>query len=256
MIASIDATVALEGRGIGKVFGRGELAVRALHPADIQIRRGEVIVIMGPSGSGKTTLLSMLGLVLSPTEGQLLVEGRSVDHATPDELAVLRRDHIGFVFQQFNLLPSLSALENAALPLLLAGVPRKVRTERALRALELVGMGDKRRATPRHLSGGQQQRVAIARALVNDAPALLCDEPTASLDGSIGRGILNTLRELAVAERRAVVIVTHDERVLPIADRLIHVIDGKIVEDDGAGRGGHPAALDGAPTLHPVQVLP
>jgi putative ABC transport system ATP-binding protein len=256
MIAPASASLALEGRGVGKVFGQGDLAVRALHPADIRIHRGEVIVIMGPSGSGKTTLLSILGLVLSPTEGEVLVDGRSVVHATPDELAVLRRDHIGFVFQQFNLLPSLSALDNAAVPLLLAGVSRKERIERALRALELVGMGDKRRATPRLLSGGQQQRVAIARALVNDAPVLLCDEPTASLDGSIGRGILNTLRELAVTERRAVVIVTHDERVLPIADRLIHVVDGKTVEDDGADRGGPQAALGGAQTLHPVQVLP
>ncbi len=256
MLTSTNSPVALEGRGIGEVFGRGELAVRALHPADIQIRRGEVIVVMGPSGSGKTTLLSILGLVLTPTEGEVLVDGRSVANATPDELAVLRRDHIGFVFQQFNLLPSLSALENVAVPLLLAGVPGKERVERTLRALELVGMGGKHRATPRLLSGGQQQRVAIARALVNNAPVLLCDEPTASLDGSIGGGILATLRELAVTEHRAVVIVTHDDRVLPIADRLVHVIDGRVVEDDGTGIGGQRAARANANTLHPVQVLP
>jgi len=256
MIATVRGPVALEGRGIGKVFGQGELATRALHPSDILIRRGEVNVIMGPSGSGKTTLLSLLGLVLSPTEGEVLVNGRSAAHATSDELATLRRDHIGFVFQQFNLLPSLSALDNAAVPLLLAGVPRRERAERARRALDLVGMGDKHRATPRLLSGGQQQRVAIARALVNDAPVLLCDEPTASLDGAIGRGILDTLRALAVTERRAVVIVTHDERVLPIADRLVHVIDGRIVDDDGTRRGGHAATPDGAHTLHPVQVSP
>ena len=256
MIASLNSSVALEGRGIGKVFGQGELAARALHPANIRIRRGEVIVIMGPSGSGKTTLLSILGLVLTPTEGEVIVDGRSVARATSDELAVLRRDHIGFVFQQFNLLPSLSALDNAAVPLLLAGVPPRERIERTRRALELVGMGGKHRATPRLLSGGQQQRVAIARALVNDARVLLCDEPTASLDGTIGRGILNTLRELAVTEHRAVVIVTHDERVLPIADRLVHVIDGKVVEDDGTGIGGHHAARVGADTLHPVQVQP
>ncbi len=228
----LDRPIALEGRGVGKVFGRGDLAVRALHPTNIQIRRGEVLVIMGPSGSGKTTLLSVLGLVLTPSEGEVLVGGRDVSAATPDELAILRRDRVGFVFQQFNLLPSLSALENVAVPLLLAGVPGRERAVRALRALELVGMADKRSATPRLLSGGQQQRVAIARALVNDAPVLLCDEPTASLDGRTGQGILATLRELATNEARAVVVVTHDDRVLPIADRLVHVIDGKVVPDD------------------------
>ena len=236
----LDSSIALEGRGVGKVFGRGDLAVRALYPTDIELRRGEVLVIMGPSGSGKTTLLSILGLVLTPTEGEVLVGGKNVTNATPDALAVLRRDHVGFVFQQFNLLPSLSALENVTVPLLLAGVARNERTARAARALALVGMADKQAATPRLLSGGQQQRVAIARALVNDAPVLLCDEPTASLDGTIGRGILATLRELATSERRAVVIVTHDERVLPIADRLVRVIDGKVVPGDEvepAGRG-------------------
>jgi ABC-type lipoprotein export system ATPase subunit len=220
--------VALEGRGIGKVFGRGALASRALHPTDIQVRRGEVLVIMGPSGSGKTTLLSILGLVLSPTEGEVLAEGRSVTGATPDELAVLRRDQLGFVFQQFNLLPSLSALENATVPLLLSGASAARRRARGTFALERVGMADKRSARPRELSGGQQQRVAIARALVNDAPVLLCDEPTASLDGATGRGILGTLRELATGGR-AVAIVTHDERVRSIADRVVDVVDGGVV---------------------------
>lgn len=228
MTTSGASSAALEGRGIGRVFGRGELAVRALFPTDIQIRRGEVLVIKGPSGSGKTTLLSILGLVLTPTEGEVLVDGRSVAKATADEMAVLRRDRIGFVFQQFNLLPSLSALENAAVPLLLAGIARPDRLSRAGRALELVRMADKRSAAPRLLSGGQQQRVAIARALVNDAPVLLCDEPTASLDGETGRGILETLRDLA-RRGRAVVIVTHDERVLSIADRLVQVVDGRVV---------------------------
>jgi len=229
----IAPAVALEGRGIGKVFGAGELAARALHPTDLEVRRGEVLVIMGPSGSGKTTLLSLLGLVLTPTEGEVLVDGKSVARASADELAGLRRDRLGFVFQQFNLLPSLSALENAAVPLLLSGLPRPERDARASRALELVGMADRRAARPRQLSGGQQQRVAIARALVNDAPVLLCDEPTASLDGDTGRGVLETLGRLARGGR-AVVIVTHDERVLPIADRLVHVVDGRVIPDDGS----------------------
>ncbi len=175
---------------------------------------------MGPSGSGKTTLLSILGLVLTPTEGEVLVGGRGMANATADDMAILRRDQVAFVFQQFNLLPSLSAVENVAVPLLLSGVRRSERLARALRALDLVGMADKRSAMPRLLSGGQQQRVAIARALVNDAPVLLCDEPTASLDGDTGRGILAMLREFARRDR-AVAIVTHDERVLSIADRLV-----------------------------------
>jgi putative ABC transport system ATP-binding protein len=227
-----ESPAAIEARGVGKVFGERDLAVRVLHPTDLAVRRGEVLVIMGPSGSGKTTLLSILGLVLTPTEGEVLIEGRSVADATSDELAGLRRDHVGFIFQQFNLLPSLSALDNAGVPLLLSGVPRRERVARATRALELVEMAGKRAATPRLLSGGQQQRVAIARALVNDAPVLLCDEPTASLDGATGAAILTTLRELAHGGRRAVVIVTHDERVLSIADRLVHVIDGVAQEDD------------------------
>ena len=221
--------IVLEGRGIGEVFGRGDLAVRALHPTDLAIRRGEVVVIMGPSGSGKTTLLSVLGLVLSPTEGEVFVNGQSTASATRDEMAVLRRDGMGFVFQQFNLLPSLTAVENVAVPLLLAGVPRAERIARAMRALALVGMADRHAARPRLLSGGQQQRVAIARALVNEAPVLLCDEPTASLDGETGRGVLAVLRTLATTANRAIVVVTHDERVLPYADRIVHVIDGRVV---------------------------
>jgi putative ABC transport system ATP-binding protein len=254
-LPTLPPAVALEGRGIGRVFGRGELAVRALHPTDLEVRRGEVLVIMGPSGSGKTTLLSILGLVLTPTEGDVRIGGRSVEGATDDELAVLRRDHVGFVFQQFNLLPSLSARENAAVPLLLAGVRAEERRARADGALALVGMADKRDALPRLLSGGQQQRVAIARALVADAPVLLCDEPTASLDGETGRGILGTLRALAAERDRAVVIVTHDDRVLSIADRLIHVIDGRATADAGFAASPRARALE-AHRPEPIRRMP
>jgi putative ABC transport system ATP-binding protein len=243
-----DRRVVIEGRGVGKVFGRGALAARALHPTDLEVRRGEVLVIMGPSGSGKTTLLSILGLVLSPSEGEVRVEGRSMAGASAEALAVVRRDRVGFVFQQFNLLPSLSALENAAVPLLLAGARREERQARALRALELVGMADRRSDRPRSLSGGQQQRVAIARALVNEAPVLLCDEPTASLDGATGRGVLETLRDLARRENRAVVIVTHDERALPFADRVVHVIDGRALPPEpGQTPGAGAAAAHAGP---------
>jgi putative ABC transport system ATP-binding protein len=227
--------IALEGRGIGKVFGTAPLAVRALHPTDIAIRRSEVLVIMGPSGSGKTTLLSILGLVLTPTEGEVLVDGELVSGAGADDLARLRRDKVGFIFQQFNLLTGLTALENVAVPLLLRGMGARERVSRAKSALGLVSLSDRMDAKARLLSGGQQQRVAIARALVADAGVLLCDEPTASLDGGTGREVLDTLATLAHSERRAVVVVTHDERVLRIADRLIHVEDGRAREQDAAG---------------------
>ncbi len=225
------ALAALEGRGIGKVFGSGDLAARALHPTDVAVYRREVLVIMGPSGSGKTTLISILGLVLTPTEGEVLVEGKRVAGASADALAQLRRDRVGLIFQQFNLLAGLSALENVALPLLLRGESAKDRAAHARRALDLVAMGDKVGAKARLLSGGQQQRVAIARALVADAAVLLCDEPTASLDGRTGRDVLDTLARLAREQDRAVVIVTHDDRVLRIADRLIHVEDGRATEE-------------------------
>jgi putative ABC transport system ATP-binding protein len=222
---------AITATKLTKWFGEGETRMTAVNNVEFVAHFGEMLFIVGPSGSGKTTLLSILGLVLTPTEGDIVVDGRSVSTATTDELAVLRRDRIGFIFQQFNLLPSLSALDNATVPLLLAGVPRGERTSRGMRALELVDMADKRAATPRLLSGGQQQRVAIARALVNGASVLLCDEPTASLDGKTGAAVLGKLRELAHDGQRAVVIVTHDERVLSIADRLVHVIDGSVQED-------------------------
>jgi putative ABC transport system ATP-binding protein len=221
----------LEGRGIGKVFGTGTLSVRALHPTDIAVNRGEVLVVMGPSGSGKTTLLSILGLVLEPSEGRVLVGGEDVTGAGADTLAQLRRDRVGFIFQQFNLLSGLTALENVSLPLLLRGTGARERTARAREVLGAVAMGDKAASKARQLSVGQQQRVAIARALVADAGVLLCDEPTASLDGETGRGVLKTLQTLAHSDARAVVIVTHDDRVLRFADRLVHVDDGRAREE-------------------------
>jgi len=222
----------LSGRGIGKVFGAAELAVRALHPADLEIRRGEVLVIMGPSGSGKTTLLSILGLLLRPSEGEVLLHGKALDGTDQESLTRLRRDNIGFVFQHMSLLSSLSALENVAMPLLMKGVDSERRATLARDMLAAVGLAGKEHAKPRQLSGGQQQRVAIARALVTGATVLLCDEPTASLDAAAGRNVLALLRHSATQMRRAVVIVTHDERVLEYGDRAVEVADGVV----GSGR--------------------
>ncbi len=223
---STPAHAVLSGRGIGKVFGAGELAVRALHPTDLDVRRGEVLVVMGPSGSGKTTLLSLLGLLLRPTEGEVLLHGRALNGSDEEELTRLRRDNIGFVFQQINLVSGLSAVENVAVPLLLKGVRSGRREALAREMLAEVGLSGREGARPRQLSGGQQQRVAIARALVAGATALLCDEPTASLDATSGRSVLELLRRSATQMGRAVVVVTHDERVLAYADRLVEVADG------------------------------
>jgi putative ABC transport system ATP-binding protein len=226
--ASPITPVLLEGRGLGRIYGQGNLAARALHPSDISIRSGTVVVIVGPSGSGKTTLLSLLGLVLTPTEGDVWLSEKRVSGLPADELAQVRLRTMGFVFQQFNLLQGLSALENVEVPLVLGRTSRKERRERALAALDQVGLADRACDKPRQLSGGQQQRVAIARAIVTDPSVVLCDEPTASLDGASGTVVLDLLRKLVTAKARAVLLVTHDERVVRIADRVVEVTDGHV----------------------------
>jgi putative ABC transport system ATP-binding protein len=215
---------------LGRIYGQGNLAARALHPSDISIRSGTVVVIVGPSGSGKTTLLSLLGLVLTPTEGDVWLSEKRVSGLPADELAQVRLRTMGFVFQQFNLLQGLSALENVEVPLVLGRTSRKERRERALAALDQVGLADRACDKPRQLSGGQQQRVAIARAIVTDPSVVLCDEPTASLDGASGTVVLDLLRKLVTAKARAVLLVTHDERVVRIADRVVEVTDGHVRE--------------------------
>lgn len=227
----------LVGRGIGRIYGAGELAVRVLQPSDISVRSGEVVVIVGPSGSGKTTLLSILGLVLSPSEGEVWLGPTRVSGLERDELARVRLRAMGFVFQQFNLMQGLTALENVELPLVLGGTARKQQRERALWALDQVGLADRAQHKPRQLSGGQQQRVAIARAVVTNPSVVLCDEPTASLDGTSGALVLDLLRKSVTGAERAVVVVTHDERVLRIADRVIEVKDGRVEERCGALKG-------------------
>lgn len=227
----------LEGRGLGRVYGEGELAVRVLHPSEIKIRGGEVVVIVGPSGSGKTTLLSMLGLVLSPTEGEVWLGAERVSGLSQDALARVRLRSMGFVFQQFNLMQGLTALENVELPLVLSKTDRRERRERALAALDQVGLADRAQHKPRQLSGGQQQRVAIARAVVTNPSVVLCDEPTASLDGTSGKLVLDLLRQLVTGAERAVLVVTHDERVVQIADRVVEVAEGRVRERSGVLKG-------------------
>jgi putative ABC transport system ATP-binding protein len=218
----------LEVREVVKTFGQGAAAVRALAGVDLDVRAGEVAMLMGPSGSGKTTLLSIMGLILRATSGSVRLHGREVAHLSERELPALRLAHIGFIFQGFNLFPTLTARENVELALDLKGVRGRRAHRRAEELLAAVGLGDKLRTYPADLSGGQKQRVAIARALAGDPEIILADEPTAALDITSGRSVIALLRALARERGRAVVLVTHDNRVLEFADRVVHIADGRI----------------------------
>jgi len=211
---------------VTKTFGDGALAVAAVRGVDLDVARGEVVLIMGPSGSGKTTLLSMLGGMLRPTAGKILVDGLDLTKARERELPRLRARQFGFVFQDFNLLSALTALENVELACNLAGVTGRPAADRARALLERFGLGARLGFTPGKLSGGEKQRVALARALANDPPVLLADEPTANLDSKIGRDVARLLRDVAVEERRSVIIVSHDDRLKEIADRVLWLEDG------------------------------
>jgi putative ABC transport system ATP-binding protein len=214
--------------GVAKTHGRGDAAVRALDGVDLEVRRGELMLIMGPSGSGKTTLLSVMGCLLQPSAGTVHILGREVGALGEREMARVRREHIGFVFQGFNLFPTLTAAANVALALDLRDVPRREAMERAEALLERVGLGEKRRAYPAALSGGQQQRVAIARAIADAPSIVLADEPTAALDTSSAHAVMNLLADLARTSRGAIVIVTHDPRMLGYASRIVHIEDGRV----------------------------
>jgi putative ABC transport system ATP-binding protein len=224
--------LAISARDLSKTYAQGEAAMRALDGVDIDVRRGELVLLMGPSGSGKTTLLSILGCILRPSGGTITILGREVTSLRERDLPRVRLDHIGFVFQGFNLFPTLTAEANVALALDLKGVSRREAFRRAASLLEQVGLGHKRDAYPADLSGGQKQRVAIARAIAGDPPIVLADEPTAALDVQSGHAVMELLRTLAHERDRAVVIVTHDSRMLGYADRIVHLEDGRIVEPD------------------------
>jgi putative ABC transport system ATP-binding protein len=222
----------IEARELTKTYAQGEAAMRALDNATLDVRRGELMLLVGPSGSGKTTLLSILGCILRPSSGTLRVMGKDVTRTRERDLPAIRRERIGFVFQAFNLFPTLTAAQNVALALDLRGITGRTARSRATSLLEQVGLGDKRDAHPADLSGGQKQRVAIARALAGDPPVILADEPTAALDSHSGRAVMEVLTRLAHERERAVVIVTHDSRMLGFADRTIRMEDGRIVSDE------------------------
>jgi len=226
--SSANGRPAIAVRGLTKVFGEGNTAVTAVHNVGFEVHHGEVVLIMGPSGSGKTTLLLMLGAMLRPTAGSVTIGGTELSTTPERRLPKLRASHLGFVFQDFNLLSALNATENVELACNLAGITGKEAATRARALLQRVGLGHRVTFRPDQLSGGEKQRVAVARALANDPPLLLADEPTANLDSTNGREIGDLLRALADEDGRTSLIVTHDERLATIADRVLWLEDGAL----------------------------
>lgn len=223
------STNAVRIAGVRKSFGTGGTRTEILHGVDLDVNCGELMLLVGPSGSGKTTLLCVLAGLMDADAGSVTVFGERLESLSPDARTELRARRIGFVFQQLNLLPTLTALENVAVPLLIRRTPEKAAMLRAAEWLERVGLGKRMKAFPADLSGGEQQRVAVARALVAEAKLLVCDEPTASLDGETGTQVMTVLREVALTPDRGIVVVTHDSRFFHFGDRMARMLDGRIV---------------------------
>jgi putative ABC transport system ATP-binding protein len=219
---------AVHCRAVSKEFGSGDTTVKVLHGIDLEIPPGELALLVGPSGCGKTTLISIVAGLLDPTAGSVEVLGTDIGALSGSNKVRFRGKNIGFVFQQYNLLPALTAAENAAVPLLIAGWNRKRAVEKSNEMLNQVGLGSKLKAYPNQLSGGQQQRVAIGRALVHEPRLLVCDEPTAALDAQSGQTVLELLRKVAVQPDRGVIVVTHDSRIFHFGDRMVTMSDGRI----------------------------
>lgn len=216
---------------VRKIYRMGDNEVRALDGVSLTVEEGEFLIVMGPSGSGKSTLLHVIGCLDKPDDGEIYIDSTPVSKLNDNQLARIRNKMIGFVFQQFNLLPRLTALENVELPMIYAGVPRQLRRNRAKELLELVGLGDRMHHKPTQLSGGQMQRVAIARALANKPAVLLADEPTGNLDSKSGEEILKIFSDLN-NEGQTIIVVTHDPDVAKCGDRIVRMRDGKIVSEE------------------------
>lgn len=230
---------AICARGIVRDFQAGQTTIRVLHGIDADIRSGELTYVVGESGSGKTTLISIMCGILWPTEGEVKVFGTDIYALSDDDLVNFRLQNIGFIFQQYNLIPSIDAAANAAVPLIAQGMDVEQAREKAKVMLEALNIGDQAEKFSSQLSGGQQQRVAIARALVHEPRLVVCDEPTAALDASSGRRVMDLLRDVAVAEDRACIIVTHDNRIFDLADRILVLEDGRITHDGKDMPEGH-----------------
>lgn len=230
IIATADNAI-LQMRDIYKIYGKATTEVRALNGVDLSIGAGEFVAVMGPSGSGKSTCMNIIGCLDVPSYGEYLFRGVNVSKLSLDELALLRRHFMGFVFQSFNLLPRVSALNNVELPLIYAGIKRNQRHRMALQALNIVGLGKRASATPSQLSGGQQQRVAIARALVTQPSLLLADEPTGNLDSAMAHEIMNELKKIRDESGITIVMVTHEAEIARYAERVLYFVDGKLLKD-------------------------
>ena len=220
----------IELDNVFKIYHIGEIAVPALRGLSLKIYPGEFVAIMGPSGSGKSTSMNMIGCLDVPTTGKILLEGTNIADLQESELAQIRGGKIGFIFQQFNLINTLSALENVMLPMMFQETTKDERIERAQKLLTRVGLGDRVLHKPTELSGGQQQRVAIARSMANDPSVILADEPTGNLDSKTGLNVIDFLKRLNKDEKKTVVMVTHDSDIAAHAKRVVHLIDGKIVK--------------------------
>jgi len=219
---------AVRCQGLTKEYGTGDNKVIALSGVDLDVNYGEMTLLIGPSGCGKTTLISIIAGLLNPTTGNIEVLDQNLNKISNGKKTRFRGEYVGFVFQQYNLLPSLNAAENAAIPLLISGMDRKKAVKKAIECLELVGLGSRYKSLPSQLSGGQQQRVAIARSLVINPKLLVCDEPTAALDAKSGQTVMQLLRQVAVQTDRAVIVVTHDNRVFGYGDRIVEMEDGYV----------------------------
>ncbi len=224
----IEHATAIRLRGVTKTFGRGESAVKALQGIDLDVTVGELTMLVGPSGCGKTTLISILAGLLSRDSGELTVFGTDLAALRRDRLAAWRRDNVGFIFQQFNLVPQLTVAENVSIPLVLKGESVAAAVRKANDLLMTLGLEGRGKSAPLKLSGGQQQRVAIARALIHEPRLLVCDEPTSALDAELGRRVMELIRGRSTRSDRAVVVVTHDNRIFHLADTIAHIDDGRI----------------------------
>jgi len=234
---------AIAVRRLTKTYAEGNMGTLALRGVDLDVHAGELLMLMGPSGSGKTTLLSIMGCILTASSGSVQIAGKEITRLTEKQLPAIRLEHIGFIFQGFNLFPTLTASENVELMFDLKGVAARTAKKRAAELLDQVGLGDKRHCVPSDLSGGQKQRVAIARALAGDPGIILADEPTAALDSHTGKNVMEMMSELAHHRARAVVIVTHDSRVLNFADRIVKIEDGAVAEADSSPLEPVPAGV-------------
>lgn len=223
---------------LSKTFGSGRTAIKAVRDVSLNIKAGDIVLIMGPSGSGKTTLISMIGTLLRPTEGSVEIDNQDVTKMPSDKLADFRLVSLGFIFQSFNLLAALNAEQNAMLPLLAKGIPKVAARQKARDLLTQLGMSERLQHLPRDLSGGEKQRVAVARALANEPKVILADEPTANLDTKSGQEVTRLLCNIACAEGKAVIIVSHDARLRDVAKRVIVIEDGRLVHEEP---GGHDA---------------